>query len=78
MERELGIAPVKEMGMEEEAETGLRSLGHCGQGEELGLVRNKERKDNRGRDRQRVRVREETDKMATPKFCQELSLKTYK
>lgn len=38
---------------------------------------NKERRDNRGRDRQRVRVWEETlDKLANPKFCQELSLNT--
>ena len=38
MERESGTAPLKETGMEEETETGLRSLGNWGQGEELGLV----------------------------------------
>ena len=77
LERESGEVPHREMGMEEKSETGLRSLGNWGQGEGLGRVGNKERRDNRGRDRQRVRVWEETlDKLANPKFCQELSLNT--
>lgn len=69
MERESGTAPLKETGMEEEAETGLRSLGNWGQGEELGLVRNKERRDNRGRDRQRVRLGKKQTKRQHQNFA---------
>lgn len=77
LERESGEVPHWEMGMEEKSETGLRSLGNWGWGEGLDWMGNKERRDNRGRDRQRVRVWEETlDKLANPKFCQELSLNT--